>query len=219
MNLRLSLFAVLALAACGSNDPRPASAARFSPRIDHPYFPLTPGLVWTYVGSHGTQLRHERVESLSAQRWIDGVACTAIVQEIEHDAVLEEVTTEWFAQDQAGNVWKFGEETLVPNGSGFSVIDSWVAGVGAGKAWIAFPTGLRAGLRFASSDEHGAGEFEVRTVEGHVTVAAGTYDNCAEIVEKPGEPDADIILYAPGVGRVHEVNAEGKLELESVRRE
>lgn len=219
MNLRLSSFILLVLAACGSSDPNPASAARFSPRIDHPYFPLTPGLVWTYVGSYGPQIRSERVESLSAQRWIDGVACTAIVQEIEHDGVLEEITTEWFAQDQAGNVWKFGEETLVPAGSGFTVAESWVAGAGTGKAWIAFPTGLRAGLRFASSDEHGAGEFEVRTVEARVAVAAGTYENCAEIVETPDQPDADIILYAPGVGRVHEVSAEGKVELKSVRRE
>ncbi len=221
MTMRSSLFVLLALAACNSHARAPASpAAGFAPRIDHPYFPLAPGLVWTYVGSRDAMLHEETVEVLATPHLIDGVRCMAIVQETVFDDAIAEITTEWFAQDAAGNVWKYGEETLVPAGSGYQLAERWLAGVDGATPWIVMPAQLHEGMHFASSGPTHRDTYEVQSMTQTVSVAAGTYRNCAEIVENPDDPeDADIILYAPGVGRVLETHGQGKLELKSVRRQ
>lgn len=210
------LAAVALLAACSSGDARRgAVTTTFASKVDHPFFPLSPGSILVYEGDEdGVPLREE-VFTLEHELAIDGVDCAGIVQEIYVDGELVEVTTEWYAQDAIGNVWKFGEESL--ERSGAVLVDSassWLAGERGAMPWIQFPARLAEGERHRAPVSAGADEFEVVSLSAVAVVPAGVFHGCLQIVENPDHPDdPDIILYAPGVGRVAEKSTTGQVEL------
>jgi len=56
--------------------------------------------------------------------------------------------------------------------------------------------------------------YHVLSVTDEVSVPAGSYQGCLKLLENPDDPeDTDIILYAPGVGRVTEESTSGQLQL------
>src|SRR5262245_8656042 len=98
------------------------AAAQFnnSLNIDNPYFPAVPGTIWTYhadgidpdTGQPFTQ--RTVVEVMPDTRTILGIPVRII-----HDRVFQgtgaaerliEDTFDWYAQDDNGNVWYFGED-------------------------------------------------------------------------------------------------------------
>jgi len=104
-----------------------ADRDRFSPIIDHPYLPLSE-VRWTELRSEDG----ERVvrEVLDRTQMVAGVECL-ILAEHEYegtgdDEALAEISYNFFAQDQKGNVYYFGEE-----------VDDYEDGqvVGHGGAW------------------------------------------------------------------------------------
>jgi hypothetical protein len=229
----LSLLLTLPLAACGGASsgvlPVPttpdAGPSAFSVGgVDHPYFPITPGTVRYYEGEDEGRLRWEEVRTLEAARDITGVPCTAVQQEVFLDGMLVEVTTEWYAQDRAGNVWKFGEKSFDLD----PIDDSWMAGIDGAEPWIAFFADPQVGDVYEGYRPGGRDAYEVTSVSETAEVPAGTYTGCMQIVEnaeddedddEEDEPDdSDIILYARGVGRVQEVNASGTIQLVAVER-
>ena len=71
-------------------------------------------------------------------RVVAGVPTTVVHDEVrDADGELVEDTFDWYAQDAAGNVWYFGEDTTAYDGDETSTEGSWEAGVdGAhGRAW------------------------------------------------------------------------------------
>ena len=58
----------------------------------------------------------------------------------------------------------------------------------------------------------------VQSISVAVTVPAGFFTDCLEILENPDDvEDQDIILYAAGVGRVQESSSSGRIDLVSVQ--
>jgi hypothetical protein len=219
VTFRLSILCCLVVAAGCDGGSGARKPARFRSQVDYSYFPLTPGGLRVYEGhEEGLPLREE-VRTLHATRAILGTACTALMQELYLADELVEVTTEWYAQDHNGNVWKFGEEGLEWDGERFVESEgSWVAGRDGASPWIAFPAYPRPGSWFLGWRPGGFERIEVRSVDATAVVPAGTYTRCLELVEKPDHPrDKDIILYAPGVGRVSESSSTGKVELVTSR--
>ena len=102
--------------------------AQFSDKITNKYFPLVPGTVMVYEGKRdGVPLRIELTVT-NETKDIFGVR-TIVVRDIVTGA-LEERTSDWYAQDAAGNVWYFGEDTKeFTNGVVSSTAGSWEAGV------------------------------------------------------------------------------------------
>jgi hypothetical protein len=218
---------VLLSAGCGTGDGdlglSPTTNPAFYARgVSHGYFPLVPGTLWVYEGDdEGLPLREE-VRILAQERVISGVPCVGVEERAWVDGELKEVTTEWYAEDRRGNVWKFGEESFEADDLGGLVptADSWLAGQPGTWPWLALSADPQPGDVIAGYTPVGQDDLYVQSVSETAVVPAGTFLGCLQILENPDEPDdTDIILYAPGVGRVSEQNASGSMQLTEHRQE
>ncbi len=218
--LSIWLFLVLPLVGCGGSDGSATASPSFVLTVDHPYLPLEPGTLRTYKGEDEGRLWQEVVSTMDETRVIRGVRCTGVVEEVFIEGELLEVTTEWYAQDVEGSVWKFGEESLeLEDGHLVRSEDSWIAGVGGGVQWKAFPADANVGDRFVGYTPDGEDTFEVVSLTATAAVPAGLFQNCLQIIENPEDAeDTDIILYARGVGRVSEQSSDGKIVLVTVQK-
>jgi len=117
--------------------PRPP-ASDFSARIDNQWFPLKPGTRYVYTGvKDGTPSRDVMTVTHQTQT-IDGVRCLAVDDRLYLRGRLGERTTDWYSQDNQGNVWYFGENTaeLDAHGHVTSTEGTWTTGVNGAKAGI-----------------------------------------------------------------------------------
>jgi hypothetical protein len=207
----------------GATDETTAAAAEaFVAGVDHPYFPLTPGTVWIYVGDDKGLSRRDEVRVLGQAQVIAGVSCTAVMQEVFLDDELAEVTTEWYAQDIDGNLWKFGEQSLEPdaNGQFVTTADTWVAGEDGMLPWMFLAADPRVGDVYLGITPEGEEVLQVLSLTETATVPAGSFENCLQIVEDPDdEDDQDIIIYGPGAGLVSEQSTGGRIDLVSIQQE
>jgi hypothetical protein len=230
---RIFAFALPALAvACGGgggggsvpavNLVIPFDAANFSGHaIDNPLFPLVPGTTFTYEGTTEDGFEHVETAVTSTTKTIFGVVCVEVHDQEWLDGTLAEDTLDWYAQDDDGNVWYFGEDTKeIEGGVPISTEGSWQAGVdGAlpGVVMLASPT---VGSIYAQEQAPGVAEdrAEVVALAEPVSVPYGTYDSCLHNREfSPLEPDVrEDKYYAPGVGLVLEVEEGHRIELVSV---
>ena len=117
----------------------PFNAANFSDplTIDNPYFPLIAGSVYTYTADNEDGCEVDEVTVTADSRLIDGVTTRVV-----HDQVFEsetcssapsdltEDTLDYYAQDNAGDVWYFGEDSFECDGEGHCTRSegSWIAG-------------------------------------------------------------------------------------------
>ena len=71
------------------------------------------------------------VEVLDERRTVMGVSTIVVHDVASVDGEVVEDTYDWFAQDSAGNVWYFGEDTTSYDADGTSSTKgAWEAGVG-----------------------------------------------------------------------------------------
>src|SRR5205823_3009146 len=134
----VAIVLVLATAAAAST---PFRATEFVTRVDNPWFPLTPGTVYVYRGVKDGKPSRDIVTVTHATRTIDGVRSTSVHDDLYVEGRLAERTTDWYAQDRAGNVWYFGEDTaeLDAKGRVTSREGSWLAGTHGAEAGIYMP--------------------------------------------------------------------------------
>lgn len=222
LQLLMCSVVCLGLSACGGNgvvggatSPLVQSTS-FHDIVDHPYFPTDRGVLLIYEGDKDGEPVREEVRTLRDTRHIAGVDCTAVEEHIYVGGELVEITTEWFAQDTFGNVWKFGEESRERQDDGSFIVstDTWIAHPDGIHPWLAFPAQPVPGEVYYGASPDGVEEFHVISVTDTVPTPAGTFTQCLNLVENPDDPDdTDIILYARGVGRVSESNQSGNLIL------
>jgi hypothetical protein len=194
--------------------PDPAS---YRASIDHPWFPASPGTTWTYRGEEDGVPFDETVRVLSEPRVLLGVSCLGLEEETSRDGVLLETTTEWYAQDESGAVWKFGEESFAAHGRALvATRDSWVAGEAGATPWLWLPAAPRVGDRCEGGPDGGRDLRVVRSLDATAAVPAGLFEGCLAVEENPDDPDdVDLILYATGVGAVSTTFPGGRIELVS----
>ena len=123
-----------------------AAPTRVGAAFDHPqgnpWFPLRPGSTTVLRGSDDGERFRERVHVTHKTRTIDGVATTTVRDVLRRkDGSLAELTTDWYADDNDGNVWYFGERTATYDRHGHlqSREGSWLAGVHGGRAGLIMP--------------------------------------------------------------------------------
>ena len=110
----------------------------FVSTIDNPYFPLAPGTTFTYRGeTEGVPTRNVTIVT-NDTKVILGVTTIVVHDQVYENGVLAEDTFDWYAQDKAGNVWYFGEDTkeLDENGNVISTEGTWEAGVNGAEPGI-----------------------------------------------------------------------------------
>jgi len=185
--------------------------ANFVATIDNQFFPLTPGTTFIYEGTTEEGLEHIEVNVTHDTKVIFGVTCTAVRDTVTVEGELVEDTIDWYAQDTAGNVWYFGENSLsYKDGLIVSLEGSWMAGVDGAKPGIIMKGNPQVGDLYRQEFALGVAEDmgEVIGLNQSTTVPKGTYDNCVETKDfSPLEPDAvEHKFYAQGVGTVQEVD-------------
>ena len=203
------------------------ATAGFAPRVDNPWFPLIPGTTFIYRGVKDGKAARDVVTVLHATRTIQGVRCTSVSDWLYLAGRLEERTTDWYAQDQRGNVWYFGEATAELDRSGHvtSTEGSWLAGRHGARAGIYMPARPRVGQTGRQEYYKGHAEDHFAVVSVRARVSVPYLSSTRAVLTKewtPLEPGTlDHKYYVRGVGQVKEVTVKGPTErnvLLSVRR-
>jgi hypothetical protein len=218
----LAAAAALGLAAgngAATGAPRAGvDPANFVRTITNPFLPYRPGSVWVYTGVKDGQKQRDVVRVTHRTRTIMGVTTTAVTDVATHGGMVLEQTTDWYAQDQQGNVWYFGEATRARNPDRtYDTSGSWLAGAHGARPGIMMTAHPAVGDAHRQEFWRGQAEDQYWLVElgAGVTVPAGTYSHAARTIEwsrlEPGVIDEK--FYVPGVGVVKELAANGPKEV------
>ncbi|MFY9345862.1 MAG: hypothetical protein WAT39_25445, partial [Planctomycetota bacterium] len=198
--------------------------------IDHPFVPLPAGATWHYEQATDEGLETIDVEVLSGTRVVAGVVCVVVRDVVRLDGLTIEDTRDWYAQDDAGNVWYMGEEVdnyHYVNGvlTGITHEGSWQAGLDVAQVGqIARPGFLMpavpvAGTSYYQEYYRTAAEDLAFVVATGVTVEVDgeLVSGCVQTLDwNPLAPAAvEHKFYAPGIGLVLErhLGAEAATEL------
>ena len=192
-----------------------AQRHRFVQRIDNPWLPFKPGNVFVYRGVKDGKRSRDVVTVTTRVRTIAGVRCVAVNDRLYLNGVLEERTTDWYAQDVQGNVWYFGEETAELDRSGrvTSREGSWRAGAHGAEPGIVMPARPRVGQSFRQEFLKGHAEDHFRVLSLSASVRVPYTSSPHALLTKewtPLEPGViDHKLYVRGIGMVEERTVKG----------
>jgi hypothetical protein len=201
--------------AASARPPGP-DPSTFHHRQANPWFPLRPGTRWVL---HGTEDGHrllQRTTVTDHTRRIAGVR-TRVVRDVVRraDGSVAELTRDWYAADDRGRVWYFGEATATYRRDG-SVIDrdgSWQAGRSGAVAGLIVPAHPRVTKAFRQEYDRGNAEDQAWVVERgvHVTTPGVSTRHGLRMLEWTRlEPRVvSTKLYVRGVGIVAEHDLSG----------
>lgn len=202
-------------------------SADFTDSVDNSYFPLDVGTTFILEGeSDGEDIRVEMYVTDQAKE-ILGVTTTVVREREWENGELVEDTLDWYANDNEGNVWYFGEDSKeYEDGEVISTAGSWEAGVDGAEPGILMKANPQVGDVYQQEYYEGEAEdmAEVLGLAESVSVEYGSFDNCLQTKEwTPLEPGIEEHkYYASGVGLLLEVAVtEGneRLELVEIRTE
>ena len=209
---------------------------RYDPQLDpadfdspspNPYFPLVPGTTWTYIDTVAGETVNVKVTAdtkdieypvgLVPPQIFTCIVVSDVVTETASGDVIED-TIDWYAQDNDGNVWYFGEIAQnYEDGELVGIDGSWKAGVDGAKPGILMWAYAGFGSdppqevyrqEFFLGDAEDIGEF----FEWVPSIMAGgrTYSNVLRTKDyTPIEPDVfEYKYFAPGVGLILEEGYE-----------
>ena len=207
---------VVAVPTCGpvTIPPLDKSAFSNSTKIDSTWMPLKAGAQWTMEGRAnrgGGVLPHQIVFTVTdLVEVIDGVP-NVVTWDVDTDkGTTSEAELAFFAQDDNGNIWNFGEYPEEYKGGKFSGAPStWLAGQDHAEAGVQVPAKVQIGTPEVLQGSSPSVDFldcakDVKT-EDHVCVPTGCYDKVRVVDERsPLAPDTGVQTksYAPGVGVV-----------------
>jgi hypothetical protein len=135
------------------------------------------------------------------------VDCVVVSDIVTSNHTLTEKTVDWYAQDDRGNIWYFGEDTKeYKNGVVTSTQGTWEAGVDNAKPGISVQGRPTVGRFYRQEYRPGIAEDEARvlSLNGRQTVSAGTFSSLAVTRDiDPLNPDkVETKWYAAGTGPV-----------------
>ncbi len=150
----------------------------FTSNITHPYFTLRPGTTYTYRASDGSEVN--KVFVTDKTRKVMGVTTRVVWDRVWREGKLIEETYDWYAQDRAGNVWYFGEDSKEIEHGKIARTGSWEAGVQGAQPGIVMPAHPRPGKPYRQEYRKGEAEdmAQIVSLREKVEVPAGSYKNC-----------------------------------------
>jgi hypothetical protein len=202
-------------AAAGNAMP---AAASYTAEITNAWYPLKAGTTFVYEGTKDGKKAVDQNTVTSQVQTINGVPCRVILDKLYLNGRLEETTKDYYTQDNAGNVWYFGEDTVELDAAGNVVgtEGTWHAGEAGARPGIfmpAQPTVGQAG-RQEYYPGHAEDQFQVLDTAASVKVPYRSFTGALLTKEwTPLEPDVlDHKYYAQGVGMVKEMSVKGPVE-------
>jgi len=191
---------------------------QFSPEVDNPFFPQVVGRTLVYTGVKDGKKALDIVQPTARTRTIDGVRTRVVEDRLYLDNVLEERTSDYYAQDRCGNVWYFGEDTaeLDEQGRVTSTEGSFHAGIGGAQPGVFMQAHPELGRKFRQEWFRGQAEdvFWVLDRSAPVSVPFGSFRHALRTAENTRlEPDVlDNKYYVKGIGEVAELSVKGPRE-------
>ena len=206
--------------------PAAVDPGAFATSKPNPYFPLEPGTVVRYRGVDEGKHLTERLTITHDTKMIQGVR-TRVVHDVVHraDGSVAERTRDWYAADQDGNVWYFGENTATYDEHGHvdSREGSWRAGRDGARAGIIMPAHPHPTDAYRQEFLRGHAEDQAWIVQNDATVrtAHHRYTSVVRSFEwsRLEKSVVSVKFYAQGVGIVTEQDLTGgseKFEVVSV---
>lgn len=191
-------------------------ASHFTTNIDNPFMTLRPGTTFVYENKAAGESNSFIVTHDT--RGVDGVTCVVVHDIAYRNGLLVEDTFDWFAQDDAGNVWYFGEasrdfEPGKPDP--VSSDGSWESGVDGAMAGIVMLANPEIGDDYAQETAPGIAEDRgtVLSLTQTVHVGYGSFGSALQTRDlNPLEPSEEHKFYAEGVGNLLTTNPDGEYE-------
>jgi len=224
---------LLVLAGCGNSnhknsakedavdDPTFQESVFTNPtQIDNTYQPFTPGTTHVFLAQTEDGKETIVTAALDEVKEVAGVDCVVVHDRAFVDGLLTEDTLDWYAQDDEGNVWYFGEDsTSYEYDDDDMVLDSskdgsWEAGVDGAVAGILIKAVPVVGDIYQQEFYEGVAEdmAEVVALNVPLTLEDGSMYTCLKTLEwSPLEEDSEENkYYAAGVGVVKEEEVDGE---------
>jgi len=190
----------------------------FSPNVTNQYFPLRPGETLVYTGTKDGKKALNLVATTSRTKVVDRVRTRVVEDRLYLDNVLQERTSDYYAQDRCGNVWYFGEDTaeLDRHGNVISTEGSFHAGVDGAQPGVYMQAHPQVGRKFRQEWYQGHAEdvFKVISLSSSVTVPYGSFRHAMRTEETNAlEPEVvDNKYFVKGIGEIAEVAVKGPRE-------
>lgn len=178
--------------------------------VDNPWFGFDGVAYRLYLGrDEGEPLRVEVAPTGGSKvvSWQGGETETAVSQFVStSERKLLEIALDWFAQDDAGNVWYFGEDVRnYERGSVANKQGSWIAGVD-GPPGMIMPGDPEIGQRFNPENIPGTvfETVDVRSVDKSYRLGSGRrLHDVLQLHEALDDGSEEFKLYATGYGEIH----------------
>jgi hypothetical protein len=197
------------------DEPVQMDPAEFTTDIDNPYWPMKPGTRWTYRETEGdTVLKVVVIATHQTKKMANGVTARVVRDTVTEDGELAEDTKDWYAQDQQGNIWYFGEQTAeFENGKLATREGSFESGVNGALPGIIIPAQPQPGMVYRQEYYKGQAEDNgaVLSTEEMVEAPYGFFRH-ALLTRDTNALEPKVLeykLYARGVGPVPTLGASG----------
>jgi hypothetical protein len=192
----------------------PFDPSSFVSSITNPYLPQTPGTVYHLRSETPDGIETNLITITHQTKQILGVTATVVHDQVFLDGELTEDTFDWEAQDGAGNVWYFGEDSKeLENGVVVSTEGSWEAGVNGAHPGVIMLAHPEPGRTYVQEDAPDVAEDRAKALgtKASVDVPYGHFDDCLQTMEWTllEHGDREHKFYCPGTGLVEEVHPAG----------
>jgi hypothetical protein len=197
------------------SEPVQLNPADFSLTIDNPYFPLRPGSRWVWRETAAGKRETNIMTVTNASKKVKNGVTARVVRDVARDGkTLVEVTDDWYAQDRAGNVWYFGEQTTeYKNGKPATTKGSFEAGVDGAQPGVIMPARPTPGLTYRQEYYKGqaedAGEVLSRTEQVQVPFSHFAGAVLTRDLNRLKPKFVEYKFYAKGIGPVMTLGVSG----------
>ncbi len=210
--MRAIVTGLLLLFAMGCARGTPAyspkiDAATFSAKVTNPFFPLVPGSVLHYEGKADGETSSTDMTVTKEKKTINGIP-VVVVHDVDKDdeGHTIEDTIDYYSQDDRGNVWYIGEDTVSYEDGRPDRRGTWRYGSNGAKPGIAMKARPKKGDRYRQEYRPGRAEDEAK-----VTRVAGDVVVTQEFTRlEPGNVEEK--MYRRGVGLVALRSIKGERE-------
>ena len=194
----------------------------FVSKINNKYFALTPGKTFVYESETNDGLERIEVTTLDEKRTVMNVETAVVWDRVWLDGKLVEDTRDWYAQDNQGNVWYFGEYSQeFEEGQFVGTTGSWEAGINGAQPGIIMKANPQVGDVYRQEYYQGVSEDMAEVVEFAKPIKndSGFYTDCLKTKDwNPLKPkEIEFKYYCPQVaGIILEESNEIKVRLVDV---